>query len=291
MKEKVLLEHMIINFLEKKKYSTLRLNGCVDLLAKKNETYLLKILFNLDGLLEWHARSLQAMSHFLNSYPFVISMVTNRGRLEDDVIYIRFGLPAVTPKTFEKIVERKEKKKMAIKGKKVVEIDTKLLRERRIKLNFSLRELAKKIGISKKALYEIEKERVRPLAETAKKLEEILGIKLVKSYVPKVPEKTYAEPLTNFQKFVSSELKEKGIENSPVYTSKFNLVARMENSLISITKKKIKKYQVKTLERIASFLDLKAFIVCEKTESYELPVITRNELRKYSLEDILELLS
>ena len=59
------------------------------------------------------------------------------------------------------------------KGRHTTEINAFELREKRKELNYTLEELAKQIGVSKKAMYEIENRRVNPQADTVKKLETI----------------------------------------------------------------------------------------------------------------------
>lgn len=162
---------------------------------------LIKALTNVDGLVQEQAQSLKTISYFVSAYPLVVSERTNRNSLNDEVIYSRFEVPVVTPNMFECIIEEEVIPEIkAIKGKHTVTINTVYLRKKREELNLSLKKLSREIGISKKALYEIENQRVNPTLETVKRLEDLLDIDLKTPYKMEKVERTYVEPKNEFQK-------------------------------------------------------------------------------------------
>jgi putative transcriptional regulator len=258
--------------------------GCFDIAARKDFLMLIKTLTNIDGLVEEHAQSLRAVSYFASGYPLVVSEKTNRGELSDDVIYSRFQLPVVTPEMFDNIIEEEVIPEVkAIKGKHTVVINTTYLRKKREELNMSLEKLSREIGISKKALYEIEKQRVNPTVDTVKRLEELLGIDLKTPYKMERVEKIYIEPKSEFQKKVSLEFSRIGVDNSAVSSASFEIIGKDKNSLItglSNNTIKVKKVvsQVKGISSI--FSSQKMFVVKKSSEQVidGVPIVLESEL-------------
>lgn len=275
----------LTGFLTKKEFSVYKTKGCFDIVAKKKNLLLIKSLMNVDALNKGQAMSLRSISYFLSAFPFVVSVKNNREFLHNSIVYSRFQLPVVTPKTFEDSIE--EEKTFFVdssKGKNTVEINTDLLESKRSEFDLSLRELAQIIGISKKALYEIENRRVSPSLYTVKKLENYLKIKLRKSSKLKsCVEPTYLQPKNSFQKKVSREFSRIGIDNSPIYSAPFEIVGKEKFSLItnlSDDENKIKK-EVKNVKRVSRIFSTKALFVSKKQTSENVdgvPVFSESEL-------------
>lgn len=234
MFDKAFLLNKLVNTLHKGEFEVFVTRGCFDIAARREHLLLIKTLLNIDGLNQEHASSLRAISYFISAYPFVISTKNNRELLDDDTVYSRFDLPVLTPKSFEEMITEDE---MIItqssKGRHTQDINTFALQERRIELTYTLEQLADEIGISKKALYEIEHKRVNPSKKTVKKLESMLSIKLSIPYEMKHAEPSYLKPKDEFQNNVSKEFSRIGIDNSSVYSAPFEIVGREKFSLIT----------------------------------------------------------
>jgi len=148
----------------------------------------------------------------------------------------------------------------------------------------SLGKLSKKVGISKKALYEIEKGRVEPMKETVERLEEVLGVNLKKPYELQVPqEKEYLKTEDAFQRKVSKEFRRIGIDNSPVKSAPFEIIGKEKISLItalSYNTEKAKKVAAK-VKNLSSIFSSKSVFVLKKSEERVIngiPIILESEL-------------
>jgi len=252
--------------------------------AKKRFIILIKALTNIDGLMQEQALSLKAISYFVSGYPLVVSERTNRGSLNDEVIYSRFQVPVITPQTFECMIEEEIIPEVkAIKGKHTVTVNTTYLKKKREELNLSLDKLSKKIGISKKALYEIENQRVNPTVETVRRLEELLEIDLKVPYKMKKVEKVYVKPKNEFQEKISSEFSRLGIDNSAVTSASFEIIGKEKTSLItglSTNTMKIKKV-VSQVKGLSSIFSSQGMFVAKKSheETIEgVPIVLEDEL-------------
>jgi len=281
---KFMLVRKIINSLIQNDFEFVVCSGCFDIVARKEETLLIKALINVDALKEEHANTLNTISYFCSAYPFVISLKNGRDFLDDDTTYYRFGLPVMTPKLFDRILREDVVVKECLKGKYTVEIDAVLLRKRRKELNYTLQELAEIVHISKKALYEIENKRVKPTFETVEKLERVLGVELKKPFKKKPGRKIYLKPKDEFQAKVNRKLKEIGVDNSPVHTSLFQIVGRIKQPIISCLcgNERHVKEKFELMKRVSN-LFLSSFIFITKGEREEgIPTLTLKELESLS---------
>lgn len=285
MFSKYFLLNKIVNFLIKKEYAVLLSSGCFDIAAKKEESLLIKTLVNIDALQQKQALSLRAIAHFLSAFPFIISLKSNRGFLDENIIYSRFSLPVLTPRLFESILEGNAFAAKSIKGKYVVEIDAELMRKRRKEFGFSLSELAKKINITKKALYEIENKRVNPCVETVEKIEKVLKVNLRLPYEMSYCEVAYLKPKDKFQRIVCNEFLRIGLDNSAIYSAPFEIVGREEFSIISGISKNMEKIdrKVELIKKLSSFFSTRAVFITKKSkkESIEgIPIFLESELKE-----------
>lgn len=285
MKDKSFLIEKVVKILLRKNYSLLFSNSCFDIAAKRKDLLLLKVLLNADSFLKRHAESLKVLSYFLSAKPFLISERDSRGYLDDCVFYFRFGIPVVTLKLFEEIISDKTTSIIACKGGRKVSIDVKLLKEMRMKSGMSLRRLSEKLGISKKALYEIESEKVEPSLDTVEKLEEIFKISLRKPYKPNI-EPMVIKPTDSFQLKIYKKLGEIGIRSSSTRSELFELIGQSSFRIfIKIVRNEgeMKNYS-EELKKASDFFSTKSFLVPKKKIStdYGIPVVTKDRLMSIS---------
>src|SRR3989338_5049390 len=284
MFDKSFLVNKVVNSLLSRDFHVLVSEGAFDVAAKKKQLMLVKTQMNVDALQQEHAMSLRSISYFLSANPFFVSVKSNREFLQDNLVYSRFQLPVVTPEMFENVLEGDVPAISSAKGKHATEIDTAALREKREHAGFSLQELSDLIGISKKALYEIEKRRKNPSAETVEKLEKALNIQLAKNYeMKKVMKPTYLRPKNDFQKTVSKHFNRIGIDNSAVHAAPFEIVGKESFSLttnLASDTSAIK--DVKQMKKLSSVLSAKALFVAKKSREENIggvPVLVESELQ------------
>lgn len=283
MLNKSILVNKIVNSLLQKEFQVFVTESCFDIAARRENLLLLKVLQNIDGLNSEQALSLRAISYFLSAYPFIISLKNNREILNNETVYSRFELPVMTPHLFEEILTEEVSAIQSSKGRYTVEINVSALREKRIGLKHTLEELADAIGITKKAMYEIESKRVNPKAETVDKLEKVLGAELKLPYKPKQPKASYLQPKDEFQRKVSKEFARIGLDNSSVYYAPFEIVGKEKFSLItSLSKNTVKiKKEATAMKRLSSVFESKAVFItkkCEEKITEGIPIVLESEL-------------
>lgn len=283
MFDKCFLQNKVVNVLQNNEFSIFTTFGCFDIAAKREHTLLIKTLVNVDTLNREQALSLQAISYFLSAYPFVVAIKNNREFLDDKIVYSRFDLPVVTPKLFEEMLVEDISVIQSAKGRHTTEINCFSLREKRKELGYTLAGLGKTIGISKKALYEIENKRVNPTEETVRKLEIRLNITLGLPFEMKTGKAVYLKPKNKFQEMVSKEFIRIGMDNSSVYSAPFEIVGKESFSLITSSLQnttKVKK-DAQAIKKLSDMFSSFAVFIAKKSHDQAIegiPIVLESEL-------------
>ncbi|HDJ96477.1 MAG TPA: helix-turn-helix domain-containing protein [Candidatus Aenigmarchaeota archaeon] len=266
-------------------FSIMLSKGCFDVAAKRDISLLIKVLTNIDGLLKDHAISMKIIAKFLSANPMIVSLHTNRDKLLSNVIYSRFDIPVVTPETFETLLfEDSLPHIYSTKGKHLVEINAKKMRRRRIMLGMSMKQLALKTGLSVKAIYEIESERVRPTLESAKAIEDVLGIDLILPYrLETIKNVKPIKPRRTLERYVFETFKKIGIETSALLSSQIDIIGKESEVLVTVVNEDSKKLGKRaiSLKKFVDFFSSQGLFIVEKSEVKSLrglPIIERKEL-------------
>ena len=285
MFDKNFLLGKVAESMRKAGYEVLETEGNFDIVAKRDDkTMLIKVLMNIDALKEDQAMSLRTVAYFMGCQAVVVATKNNRETLDDDVVYARFDIPVMTPKLLGSICMQGDVPAVeSAKGRHTMEINTDVMRNRRKELGLTLETLAEKIGLSKKAIYEIENERVKPTKDTVDKIEETLTVNIQKPYHIKDAPATYLKPKTELQEKVSREFTRMGIENSPVYSTQFENVGKERFSIITSISQNVEKIkrQAIGLRNMSSFMSTKAIFVAKKSHQesvHGVPVVLESEL-------------
>jgi putative transcriptional regulator len=225
----------VLHILDLNDFRSLIFRGCFDILTKRDDTLLIKVLSNVDSFSEEHANNLKIMSNFLSAKTLTISIRSNHSLLSDNVIYSRFGIPIMSIVSFNNIISNDWLPSVfTIKGKHLVEINGKAMKKARKQMNLSLEELGSKIKISKKSLYEIENERVNPKKETVEKLESFFGKDLRKEQEIEISGNyKQVKPESDFQRKVYTKFSEMRVECSCLKSSPFEIVGKKKEVLLT----------------------------------------------------------
>ena len=157
--------------------------SCFDFVARKNENLLfVKIQHDVDNFSATDSADLKNISNsFSAASSLLISKNTRERPLEDDTVYSRYAIPALTLKTFENIlIQRSHPLIQAGPGGYYVEIDGTAIKRKRQDLGLSVGEMAKLVGVSRRTLYGYERGMAKASVSVAYKLIQALGIPVAK---------------------------------------------------------------------------------------------------------------
>ena len=152
--------------------------SCFDLAAHRQEQLaFIKVYVNIGNVSAKDALELQKISACFSAACFIIGEKTRRKPLEDDTVYCRYNIHAITAKTLEDMVLHEVNPLVeAGPGGYYIELDGNLVRKRRQELELSVGKLAEMLGISRRTLYGYERGMAKASVSTAYKLEWILGV-------------------------------------------------------------------------------------------------------------------
>jgi putative transcriptional regulator len=157
--------------------------SCFDYAARKGENVIfIKFQHDIDSFSQIDSQELKVISECVSATSVLVSEKTREKPLEDDTVYSRYNVLAVTPKTFENIVLRNIHPLIqAGPGGYYVEINWEALKRRRQELGLSVGEMAEMVGISRRTLYGYERGMAKASVTAAYNLIYTLGIPVAKS--------------------------------------------------------------------------------------------------------------
>jgi putative transcriptional regulator len=276
-----------------------------DVIARRDKQLIIaKVLTNIDSLSAEDAEQLSVIANALQGSPLVIGLHSSSGKLEDGILYSRFGVPIISEVTFhEHVLEGVPPFVYAAPGGLYVRLDGELLRRIRQERNISLGTLAEVAGVSRKAIQMYESG-MGAMIEIAAKIEEFLNEPIV---VPLNPFSYTAEverTLRTFEAFkglnrdVFEMLREIGYSVVPTIRCPFDALAS-EHDLLLLTgigeSPEMALRKARVVGNISRVTEKKSVIfVQDKPTKEELegtPLITKDELRRADdVDDVLELI-
>lgn len=275
--------------LEDHGYGFCEYSGCFDLAARRDKILLLKVLTNIDSFQESQANNLKVLSHNLDAKSLLIGLHTRREQLMDNIIYDRFSVPTVNPKTLENLLDGVMPSLYRFRGGLFVEISPKALRQAREENGLSQSELAKSVGVSKKNVYEHESGKEKIVYENAKRMEKVLHTKLIVPLELKLPRAPETEPKTSFESKISHDFKRIGFSTDSVYQSPFNMIAKDSESLVLSEVDSNQKHIKKNLPHIKEFSKVTkktAIIVTKEEINCDIPSLREKDLKELNSKDL-----
>jgi putative transcriptional regulator len=157
-------------------------NCCFDFAARKgNQLALVKVYSEVDGFSVHEAQELKVVADRTCAASLVAGQRTHEHVLEDDTVYMRHAVFVVTPKTLRNVAVRTAFPLVfAGPGGYYVEVNGKLIQQRRKELGFSVGRLAEQVGVSRRTLYGYEYGMAKASVASAYNLTRVLGTAVAK---------------------------------------------------------------------------------------------------------------
>jgi putative transcriptional regulator len=279
-----MLIEKIKRILEKSGFQYFECSGCFDIIAKRKNMMIIKVLANVDSFQMSQANNLKILAKSLNASACVIGLRTRREDLKDDIIYERFGIPTFTPDTLEGVVSNNVPLVYRSRGGLFAEIDPEKLRKRREEAGLTQSKLAAIVGVTKKNIYEHEKAVKGASYSIVEKIEQILGDVSKTKGLDIDYDDVKNESKDTFQRTASKDLKNIGFTTNFVYQSPFNIIAERPDEefvLFSDAEKSGSRIE-KNLPHIKNFSRISkksVLIITQEDREFDIPTIKESELR------------
>ena len=156
--------------------------SCFDFAARKNSIVIfIKSQPDVGNLSPSDCRELRIISESVSGASLLIADRAREKPLEDDTVYTRYDVVAVTPRTFENIaIHKTEPLIQAGPGGYYVEVDGEALKRKRQERGLSIGDMAKMVGLSRRTLYGYERGMAKASVTAAYNLIAALGIPVAK---------------------------------------------------------------------------------------------------------------
>lgn len=277
-----------------------------DIIARRDQALIMiKVLLNVDAFTETNANELKLIARTLNGSPILIGQRSGGGRLEEGVIYSRFGIPILSKETFvDFFAEGVPPFVFSAPGGLYVRLDGDLLRQLRDSKNISLGTLAEVAGVSRRTV-QMYLEGMSATIEIALRLEEFLGEPLVIPVDPFAYTKDLEQALVSFQEFdefekhVFHKLQRLGFEVLPTMRCPFEALTTNREAIYLTgvrTRSESVEEKATIVSNISRIAERDSVVFVEKSRIRlsirGTPIINKEELRKIKereeIQDLIE---
>jgi len=248
---------------------------CFEIVARKDDLIILiKALYNIDSLKSDMAEDMKAVAILLKASPLVIGERFKLDYLDRGVVYNRYGIPVINTATFyDLIVDGIPPIIYSAPGGYYVKLDSEKIREAREKLGVSLGQLAKELGISRRAVKKYE-EGVDTSVENALKLEAILDTNIVKAinilkYLDEEINEERDIGLSEEESEIVDQLRGIGVKVYPIRHAPFDVISKPKNELVLTGIRQVREIEKRALVlgKVSNTLSAKAAYIVEKSIS------------------------
>jgi len=279
-----------------------------DLVARRdNSLLIIKVLTNIDAMNENVADELRTLSILLRGCPLLIGDKSGSGKLENDVVYDRFDVQAITSETLKNhLLEGMPLEMYAAPGGLYVNLDEGKIRNLRKEQNISLGTFARSLRVSRRTVQMYE-DGMNASVELAFRIENLLGdditkpIEILKYRVPhKEIKPGTIKPVgyKDFQQEIFTILEKVGYKVIPMERAPFEAVSQDKRKILltcvdRYDKKLLRK--AKVVSSISNITEKQAVLITDKnvnkTNIEGTPLIVKRELKKArGPEEILEII-
>ena len=280
-----------------------------DLVARRdNSLLIIKVLTNIDAMSEDVANELRTLSNLLKGCPLLIGEHSGTGKLEEDVVYDRFGIQAITVDTLKShLLEGIPLEVYAAPGGLYVNLDKEKIIKIRKEQDLSLGSFARSLKVSRRTVQMYE-EGMNASIEVALRIEElfdtnvtvpidILQHQKTEKRIKTTPVET--QVFRDFQREVFSILENVGYKVIPLERCPFEAVSKDKKKILltcvdRYDKNLLKKARV--VSSISNITEKHAVLITDKNFMHKTniegtPVVVKKELKKAKApEELLDLI-
>lgn len=222
------------------------------------------------------AEDMKAVAILLKASPLVIGERFKLDYLDRGVVYNRYGIPVINTATFyDLIVDGIPPIIYSAPGGYYVKLDSEKIREARERLGVSLGQLAKELGISRRAVKKYE-EGVDTSVENALKLEAILDTNVVRAinileYLDEEINEERDVGLNEEEAEIVEQLRGIGVKVYPIRHAPFDVISKPKNELVLTGIKQVREIEKRALilGKVSDTLSAKAAYIVEKSINRE----------------------
>ena len=274
MKEKILDKLAV--FLLKESFTIKRLTRtCFDALARKGHTILLiKILEDANSITQGYAEEMKKIASYVSGSPIMLSVKAGN-KLDDNVVYSRFGVYTLNFNTFKNSVHNKLPFIKRSQAGLTACLKSKKLKEKREQLGISLNSLSKKMGVSARMVSRYEDHDSEVTLNKAFKLYDIFGRDVFNKVDIFRPD---MELGIDNKSDLTRHYSELGFDAAQTRKAPFDIIAKREKEII-LTEVGDKRRP--DMSSISKLIDADNLVIFDKKKPKDIPAITKKEFMDF----------
>lgn len=220
----------------------LRRRRAFDLICSGRRNIFARIIYDADNLNRDDINELRASAYAYSASPIVIAKYIHGYEVEDDVVYEKHGLYVISIEGLKQVTRDEPLFIFSSHGVYTVKINPRKLRKMREERGMSLGELADKLGVSRKTIYEYERGSMRLSIDKAIKLFDIFGEEVFEPInvleVPKEGKYDLTNADIRLEEMIIKYLKKKGYKVVHLRRTPIDIIGykRQENTVSVIVK-------------------------------------------------------
>lgn len=248
---------------------------CFDILARKKEQILLvKVLEDANSVSRQSTEEMAVVASYINASPLIIAEKAGN-KLEDSIVYSRFGIYTLNFGTFLNCINNKFPFIKRSHAGLTVSVIGKRLREKREELGYSLNALSKKIGVTSRMIIKYECENSEITVNRAMKLYDLFGNNVFNEVDIF---NHHQHPAGKFETEVSKKYVELGFDATETKKTPFDIIARKEDEIILTEVSDRVNPQMESLSRL---LDADNLVIFNKKKPKNIPSMTKDEFMDF----------
>lgn len=246
-----------------------------DILARKEGVILLiKVLEDANSISREYADEMISIASYISASPVIVADKAG-GKLQYNVIYVRFGMWTISPNTFVSCINNKMPFIMSSQAGLTASLDSAKLKEKREELGHSINSMSKMVGVSSRMIFNYENKDSEVTINTALKICRIFGENVfeeINIFDTKavMPNKCTTD--------VANKYVQLGFEATDTKKTPFNVIAKKGKEIILTEIGDKINPDVGSLSKL---IDADNLVIFDKKKPKDLPSITKKEFFEF----------
>lgn len=245
--------------------------GCFDLVARKDTSILLiKVLEDANSISFEYAEAMIQLSSYIDAAPIIIAKKAG-SILEDGIVYSRFGVYTLSYETFRSTLDNKFPFILSNKAGLTAAVIGEKLRQKREEAGYSLGEVSRKVGVSKRMITKYESGVADVSVNKAHSLQRIFGRNIFRKI--DIFGRAKAMPASGKSEF-AEKYTELGFKADDTKKVPFDVIARKDKEIILTEIGEKTNPQLLPLQKL---IEADTLIIFKKKKPKDMPALTKKE--------------
>ncbi len=245
--------------------------GCFDLVARKDAVILLvKVLEDANSISPEYAEAMLKISSYIGASPIIVAKKAG-SPIEGGVVYSRFGVYTLGYETFRSALDNKFPFLLSSKAGLTAAVVGELLKKKREKSGYSLGEVSRKVGVSKRMITRYESGSADVSVNKAYSLQKLFGRNIFREI--DIFGRTKAVPASGKSEF-AEKYTELGFEADDAKKVPFDVIARKDREIIFTEIGEKTNPQLLPLQKL---IEADTLVIFKKKKPKDIPALTKKD--------------